>query len=346
MRRGLLRAAAVVHLILAPALAAVAPGQGRAATLESVTERGMLRCGVVEVAPGFAARDDAGRWQGFDADLCRAFAAAALGDGDALEILPLPAAEARAALAAGEIDVLARGDARSGGGTADALSFAVLTLVDAQSFLVAAEDGPQNGRELDGARICVLDGGADEAGLANYARSAQLTLEAVPLPNLEALAAGLSEGRCQAISAGRLALARLRAGGTAGPAALAVLPEVLSRDQMGAFVRADDRIWLELVRWTVFALIQAEESEITQANVAQLRASSEDPRIRRFLGATGGLGASLGVADDWVARIIAAVGNYGELYERHLGPGSPLGLERGPNALWSDGGLLHAMPFQ
>ncbi len=346
MRRGLLRAAAVVHLILAPALAALTPGQGRAAILETAKERGTLRCGVVEISPGFALRDEAGRWQGFDADLCRTFAAAALGDGDAVEILPLSPVEARAALTAGEIDVLARGEPRAGGAAEDAVSFAVLALVDAQSFLVAAEGGPSNGLELDGTRICVLDGGAGEAGLANYARRAQVTLEPLALPSLTDMARSFAEGRCQAVSAGRLALARLRAGSPADPAALAILPEVLSRDQTGPYVRDGDRTWLELVRWAVFALIQAEESGITRANVAEMAATSEDPRIQRFLGITDGLGASLGVAGDWVVRIIAAVGNYGEIYERHLGPDTPLGLERGPNALWNDGGLLHAMPFQ
>ena len=184
MTRGFRRQAVAAQVTLIIALAALMPGQGRAATLETVKERGTLRCGVVEISSGFALRDEAGRWQGFDADLCRTFATAALGDGDAVEILPLSPVEARAALTAGEIDVLARDEPRAGGAADDALSFAVLALVDAQSFLVAAEGGPSNGIELDGARVCVLDGGAGEAGLANYARSAQVALEPLALSSL------------------------------------------------------------------------------------------------------------------------------------------------------------------
>ncbi|MDH3476134.1 MAG: amino acid ABC transporter substrate-binding protein, partial [Rhodospirillales bacterium] len=330
--------------------AVLRPVPGHSATLDSVKARGVLGCGVVVGQPGFARQDAAGRWQGFDVDLCRAFAAAALGDGSAVEIAALPAAAARAALAAGEVDLLARDEAGGGegggGGSDENLRLATFALIDAQSFLVSARDGPSNGLELDGAPVCVPEQGAAAANLERYAQAAGITLTPLVLASSEELGRALAEGRCRAISAGRLALAALRAEAEGDAQELAILPEVLSRAQQGPFVRGDDRGWLQLVRWTVFALIQAEESGVTRDNVLQLAATSEDPRLRRFLGASGGLGGSLGVADDWVVRIIEAVGNYGEIYGRHLGPGTPLGLERGPNALWNDGGLLHAMPFQ
>jgi general L-amino acid transport system substrate-binding protein len=327
-------------------LAVLRPVPGHTATLDSVKARGVLACGVVAGQPGFARQDAAGRWQGFDVDLCRAFAAAALGDGAAVEITALPAGEARAALVAGEVDLLARDEAGGSGASDGNLRLATFALIDAQSFLVSARDGLSNGLELDGGRVCVLEQGAAAANLERYAMAAGITLTPLVLASSEELGRALAEGRCRAISGGRLALAALRAKAEGGAKELAILPEVLSRAQQGPFVRGDDRGWLQLVRWTVFALIQAEESGVTRDNVLQLSATSEDPRLQRFLGASGDLGRSLGVADDWVVRIIQVVGNYGDLYDRHLGPGTPLGLERGPNALWNDGGLLHAMPFQ
>ena len=330
---------------LAFLLAQAAPASAKE-TLEAVAAQQTLRCGITEGSPGLADQGDDGAWRGFDADVCRAVAAAALGEAAQVEFVPLAADTANDALAAGKVDVLARGRFLRQAAGRVAVRFVTFTFVDAQSFLVPAENRVKNALQLDGARICLRDGTGAEANLAAFGRSAKIRFETVVLSASEPLSAALREGRCDAVSAGRLELAMARRDMADRAHEFEILPEVLSRDQTGPFVRDGDQPWFNLVKWTVFALIQAEELGIARDNVEALRATSEDPRVRRFLGLEGGLGAALGVGDDWVYRIIRAVGNYGEIYDRHLGPETPLGLERGPNALWSDGGLLHAMPFQ
>lgn len=333
--------AGLVALMLAQAI----PGWAQA-TLEAVAERQALRCGVTEGNPGLAVRAGDGTWQGFDADICRAVAAAALGEDARVEFVPLDDATAHDALAAGRVDLLARGRFLRQTAGQIPVRFVTFTFVDAQSFLVPSESRVRNALQLDGARICLREGTTAEDNLASFGRSAKLRFEAVVLAPSEPLSAALKEGRCAAVSAGRLELAAVRLAMAGRAAEFEILPEVLSRDQTGPFVRDGDQAWFNLVKWTVFALIQAEELSPARNSVESLRATSKDPRIRRFLGLEGGLGAALGVGDDWVFQVIKAVGNYGEIYDRHLGPDTPLGLERGPNALWNEGGLLHAMPFQ
>lgn len=292
---------------------------------------------------GLAAAAEDGSWRGFDIDLCRALAAATLGSDQALQVVPLSREAARAALSAGRIDLLA-GDQAARVKAADGnLRFTTFTLIDGQGFLVPRDGGPGNALELAGRRVCVQSGEAGENSLINYVRSSGVALNPVVFADLGQLGDALTAGRCEAVSAGRLVLAALRAR-SAG--AYEILPEVISRDQIGPLVRDGDRDWLTLVKWTVLALIQAEESGITRDNAETIRTTSTDPRIRRLLGNSGGLGDPLGLEADWVYRVVRAVGNYGEIYDRHLGPGTPLGLERGPNALWTDGGMLYALPFQ
>ncbi len=315
-------------------------------TLDSVKSEGRLRCGLVEELASLARRDERGRWQGFDADICRALAAALLGNGEAVDVVPLDPDRALAALGAREVDVLARAPDRGLVGRPAGVRFTTYTLVDGQGFLVPAKRGPVNVLALHGAKVCVEADGPGIDRLSHYTRTIGIDTVPVPLDTLDLMSKAFFAGRCDAVSAGRLALAVVRARDAPNPAAYAILPEVISREQMGPYVRDQDRDWLNLVRWTVLALIQAEESGITRDTVEIVKATSEDPRVQRLLGVSGGLGAMLGLDDDWAYRAIREVGNYAELYDRHLGPGTPLDLERGPNALWRDGGLLYALPFQ
>lgn len=335
------------HWLCALVLLVVLAGPAAAGeTLDAVRARGALNCGVIAGVPGLAVLDRAGRWTGFDVDICRALAAAIFGAASGPAIRPLAAQRARAALVADEIDVLIRDRIdRSPGGSA-AVRGTTFTLIDGQGFLVRTRDRIGNARALAGRRVCVPKPGEAEAGLANFQRAAGLSLTTISTDDPETLKRSFVEGLCDAISTGRLALAGLRTALPSPAADYEILPDVVSRDQSGPLVRDGDRDWLSLVRWLVFALIQAEEFDITMANVETLRSESRDPRHRRLLGVSGALGAKLELADDWVYRALRAVGNYGEIYDRHLGPGTPLGLERGPNALLRDGGVLYALPFQ
>jgi len=338
MKPGGLRALAAASVVWLGAATLAEAGE----TLEAVRARGALNCGVAAGRAGLAEADESGRWQGFDVDFCRALAAAVLGSDQALEVIPLDGAAARAALSAGRIDLLAGGKAAQVKAADSKLRFTTFTLIDGQGFLVP-RNGPDNALGLARQRVCVRSGEAGETSLINYMRSSGVALNLVVVADSAQLNDPLTSGRCDAVSAGRLVLAALRARGAGD---YRILPEAISRDQVGPLVREGDRDWLTLVRWTVLALIQAEESGITRDNAARMRATSQDPKIRRLLGASGGLGGSLGLDADWVYRVVLAVGNYGEIYGRHLGPGTPLALERGPNALWTDGGMLYALPFQ
>ncbi len=315
-------------------------------TLNSVRTRGALNCGVISGVPGLAAADSAGRWSGFDVDICRALAAAIFGRAGALAVQPLAEEQAPDALLGGKIDVLVRGRAGLGQSAAAGVRFTTFTLIDGQGFLVKRADRIDNARALADRRVCIPMPGEAEAQLANFQRSAGVTLTTIAADDWEALKDFFVAGLCDAISAGRLVLAGLRKGLPAGTAGYEILPDVVSRDQTGPLVRDGDRDWLTLVKWTVLALIEAEESGITRDNAERIRATSKDPRIRRLLGASGGLGGVLDLEADWVYRVVRAVGNYGEIYGRHLGPDTPLALERGPNALHTDGGMLYALPFQ
>lgn len=312
-------------------------------TLDAVRARGTLHCGVVAGRAGLAEGGEDGRWRGFDVDVCRAVAAAALGSDQGLEVVPLTGDAAREALSAGRIDLLSGDKAARTKSGDSGLRFTTFTLVDGQGFLVPRDGGPDNALGLAGRRVCVRPGEAGETSLINYVGTSGVALVPLVVADRGELNDALAAGRCEAVSAGRLLLAALRAR-VAGD--YEILPEVISRDQIGPWVRDGDRDWLTLVKWTVLALIQAEESGITRSNAERVRATSKDPAVRRLLGASGGLGGSLDLEADWVYRVIRAVGNYGEIYNRHLGPGTPLALERGPNALWTEGGMLYALPFQ
>jgi general L-amino acid transport system substrate-binding protein len=324
-------------------LFAGAPATGQE-TFAAVRDREVLRCAVNGWATGFAVMHKSGAWTGFDVDVCRAVAVAALGDGDKVKFIPLGVDAGLAALAEGDVDLVARAPFSAPGGPdyQAGVRFTTFTFLDGQGFMTPTLVGPSNLLELGGRTVCV---GPGEAGdqLRSYAATGKLNVEVRQFETLDSLATAFLAGDCDLASAGRLDLAELRRRHGADVTAYEILPDTITRDMTGPYVRSGDRPWQELVKWTVFALIQAEEQDITSETVERVKDTTTDPRVRRFLGLSGGLGGMLGVDDLWVFRIIKQVGNYGEIYDRNLGA---LSLERGANALWRDGGQLHAMPFQ
>ena len=323
-------------------------GGAAAQTLEAVRDRGLVNCGIVE---GDAAQGNGPGQPGLDIEVCRAVAAAIFDDPGRIALFSASAAAAVEHLAEGELDLIAR--LAAGDPVARAsrtVRFTVPLLIDGQGFMVPRPRGAANPTQLSGRRVCVAEAGeasAEEVGarLAAFATRRALAIDIAPFESLQDAAAAFFAGRCAALSAGRVALAGLRA--AAGkPDGYEILPDLIAPDPTGPFVAAEDANWLDLVRWTLFALIEAEERGITAETAARRRDTSDDPALARFLGRSGSLGQQLGLSDDWVVRIVGRVGNYGEVYARHLGEQSPLKLERGPNALLSRGGLLQSMAFQ
>lgn len=316
-------------------------------TLDAIKARGVLRCGVSEGIAGFSAKDSSGRWSGLDADFCRAVAAAVLGDGDKVAFVPLKASTRFPALSAKSIDLLLRN-------TTWTLSREVLLRVsfpgvlfyDGQGFMVPAAAAAKSLAGLDGAKICVEKGTTHEAYLGDYFAAKGWRAEPVVVDSAAGVASAFFAGKCAAYSSDASQLAAARAAAPGGPQAFVILPERISKEPLGPVVRRGDEEWFTLVRWVLFALIAAEERGITRANVSVAVKQSRDPAVRRFSGIEGGVGRALGVREGWAARAIGAVGNYGELFERNLGRGTLLALERGPNRLWTEGGLMYAPPLR
>jgi len=316
-------------------------------TLAGVTARKLVRCGVSEDIPGFSTRDRAGRWVGLEADFCRAVAAAVLKDGEKVKFVPLKASERFPALKSGTVDLLARNTTCTLGREAGLKTmFPGTIFYDGQAFMVPASSRIREIRQLNNATICVEKGTTHQQGLADYFTSLGLSVKPLVIDSSTRVAEAFFSGRCQAYTsdASQLAAARLRAPG--GSAKYVILPFRISREPIGPVVRRGDDDWYTLVRWVLFALIAAEESGVTAANAATLRTTSASPFLRRALGLGGGFGREMGVDDDWALRAVTSVGNYGEIYDRNLGPRSGLGLERGLNRLWNKGGLLYAPPLR
>jgi len=325
----------------APALAQ-APG----GTLGQVRARGELICGTNPGLPGFAQRDAGGVMRGLDADTCRAVAAAVLGDASKVRFVPVATPEAPAALREGRVDLVARNMTQTMSRDVDlGLSPAGINFYDGQSFLVPVASRVEEGKALDGKRVCVHPGTSNEVALSDSARRLGITVTQVPLTGLAATGEAYAAGRCDAVTGDVSFLLVLRQTRTADPAAHQVLPDIISREPLGPLVRDGDAQWRSVVTWVVNAMLEAEALDVTSANAAARRG---DPsiRIRRFLGAEPGMGAPLGLADDWVFRIVSEVGNYAEVYERSLGAGSPFKLPRGLNALWNRGGLMYPIPMR
>ena len=328
------------------AASALLAGVAQAQTLQSVLDRGELNCGVSTGLAGFSAPDANGVWQGFDVDKCRAVAAAILDDPMAVNFVPTTGQTRFSALASGEVDMLARNTTWTFTRDIDLnLTFVGTNYYDGQGFMVTREIGVSSATELDGATVCIQTGTTTELNLADFFRANGMSYEPVPIEtNAEAQQQYLA-GACDVYTTDVSGLAATRAS-FADPGEHVILPEVISKEPLGPVVRDGDKNWEGIVRWTLFALIAAEELGITSANVAEMAEGSDSPEINRILGSEGEFGAMLGLDSDWAVRAIAAAGNYGEIFAANIGEQTPIGLARGLNAQWTQGGLMYAPPFR
>ena len=320
-------------------------GQAQAATLEDVRDAGQLRCGVSTGLPGFSQPDSEGNWTGLDVDTCRAVAAAVLGDAQAVEFVPLTAAERFTALQSGEIDLLVRNTTWTT--TRDAslgLNFTGTNYYDGQGFLIRDDLGVDSALQLDGAAICVQAGTTTELNLADYFRANDMDYEAIVFDSSSATAQGFNDNRCDVLTSDTSQLAALRTE-LDDPDSAVILPEVISKEPLGPVVRQGDDEWFNVVKWVLFGQINAEEYGVNSDNADDM-ADSNNPSVQRILGVDGNMGEILGLDDDFMVEVLTQVGNYGEMFDRNVGPDTPIGLNRGVNALWTDGGILYAPPFR
>ncbi len=327
-------------------IAGLVAAAGSAQTLDEVQARGSLNCGVTTGLVGFAAPNASGEWEGFDVGVCRAVAAAVFGDPSAVNFVPTTGQTRFTALASGEIDMLARNTTWTFSRDVDLrFEFTGINYYDGQGFMVPRELGVSSAMELDGATVCIQTGTTTELNLADFFASNNMSYEPVPIEtNAEAQQQYLA-GACDVYTTDASGLAATRAT-FEDPSAHVVLPEIISKEPLGPLVRHGDHEWGDIVRWTLNALIAAEELGITSANVSELAAGTENPEINRLLGSEGELGGMLGLSSDWAVNVISVGGNYGELFEANIGEATPIGLARGLNAQWTDGGLLYSPPFR
>ncbi|MFP4327831.1 MAG: amino acid ABC transporter substrate-binding protein [Paracoccaceae bacterium] len=327
-------------------MAGLSAGASAAATLDDVKARGTLNCGVATGLVGFAAPDANGNWEGFDVAVCRAVAAAVLEDPDAVEYVPTTGKTRFTALASGEVDMLARNTTWTFTRDVDLkFEFAGINYYDGQGFMIPKEVGVSSAKELEGATVCIQTGTTTELNLADFFRKNNMEYEPVPIEtNAEAQQQYLA-GACDVYTTDASGLAATRAS-FENPGDHVILPEIISKEPLGPLVRHGDNQWGEVVRWTLNALIAAEELGITSANIEELSEGTNSPEINRILGTEGNLGEMMGLDSEWAKRAIMAGGNYGEIFARHIGESTPIGLARGLNAQWTEGGLLYAPPFR
>lgn len=334
-----------IATLVGATVAIMATAGAHANTLETVKNRGAVQCGVSDGLPGFSATDSSGRWQGIDADVCRAVAAAVFGDAEKVNFVSLTATERFTALQSGEIDILSRNTTWTlTRDTSLGLNFTGVNYYDGQGFLVSKDLGVDSAKELDGASVCIQSGTTTELNLADYFRLNGMSYEPVLYDTSDQTVGGFEAGRCDVLTSDQSQLYALRIQ-LSDPDSAVVLPEVISKEPLGPVVRQGDDAWFNVVKWSLYAMINAEEMGITTANAEEMK-SSNDPGIQRFLGVSGNMGELLGVSNDWAFNISKQVGNYGEVFERTVGSGSPLNISRGLNALWSDGGLQYAPPVR
>ena len=320
-------------------------GSVSAGTLDDVKAKGFIQAGVNGDLFGFGKPDEKGVWKGLDVDTARAIAAAVFGDADKVKYTPLTAKTRFTALQSGEIDVLTRNCTQTlSRDTALGLDFAQVNYYDGQGFLVSKKLGVKSAKELDGASVCVLPGTTTELNVADYFRSNGMKMKPVVIENTAELAKAFFAGRCDCLTSDASQLAGTRAVAP-NPKDYIILPEIISKEPLAPAVRHGDNQWKDIVNWSVLAMIEAEELGITSKNVDEML-NSTDPKIMRFLGVTEGNGKSLGLDEKFAYTIVKQVGNYGEVFERNVGVKTPLGIERGLNALWTDGGLMYSPPFK
>ena len=330
-------AAAAFSVFAAPASAQ--------ATLEAVRKRGKVLCGVSPTAPGFSYADDKGVRQGFDADVCRAVSSAVFGAPDKVDFVPLNTNVRFQGLQSGEVDLLSRQTtATFSRDTSLGLDFAPVVFYDGQGLMVSTKLGVKSASELSQSAVCILPGTTTLQNLEDYFKPRNIKYEAVVFENPDEWRNAFFSGRCDVITTDRSDLASVRAIAN-DPKQYVILPETISKEPLAPVVRQNDSNWRDIVSWTVNALIAAEEYGITKGNIDE-QLKSKDPEIQRLLGVNGDLGKMLNLDNKWAYNAIKQLGNYGELFERHLGEKTPLGLTRGPNQLWNKGGLIYSPPFR
>lgn len=334
-------------LAVAGALAWVGQAQAQQTpvdTVGAIRARGQLICGVSVNAPGFALPDSRGEFRGLDVDTCRAVAAAILGDATRVRFVPNTAVQRFPMLQSGEVDMLARNTTWTLARESQlGLAFAGINFYDGQGFMVRRSANVTSARQLDGATVCVQPGTTTELNLSDYFRSNRMRFTPVVIESVEEIRAAFVAGRCDAYTNDISSLASFRATRTTDAADFVLLPEVISKEPLGPVVRKGDWRFFDIVRWSLFAQIAAEELGVTSANVEEMARTSTNPDIQRLLGRTAELGRSMGVDNDWALRIVRQVGNYGEMYERNI---TPIGIPRGVNNLWTNGGLHYAPPIR
>ena len=317
----------------------------QASTLGDVQAKGYVSCGVSKGLAGFSSADSSGTWTGVDVDVCRAVAAATLGDAQKVKFVPLTAKERFTALQSGEIDMLSRNttwtitrDASLG------LNFAGVNYYDGQGFMVKSSLGVSSAMELSGAAVCIQAGTTTELNLADWGKANGIEYNSVVSDTNAQTLTNYDAGRCDVLTTDASGLYSMRAAAS-DPSEHVVLPEIISKEPLGPAVRHGDSEWADIVRWSLSAMIIGEELGITSGNVDEMM-TSNNPEVLRLLGAEPGYGAMLGLSDDWAANILTQVGNYSESFEKHIGPNTPINIQRGLNALYKDGGILYAPPFR
>ncbi len=331
------------QLLLSAALIALSPSLF-AGTLDTIKSRGELKCGVTNGLTGFSNPDKQGNWEGMDVDVCRAVAAAVLGDANKVTYVPTSGKTRFTALQTGEIDILSRvttwtlsRDTKLG------LNFAGVNMYDGQGFMVRKDLGIKEAKELNGASICMNTGTSTETNVADFFASNNMKYKAVLFEKSSEVASAYDLGRCDVYTSDKSGLAAQRLK-MQKPNDHVILAETISKEPLGPAVRHDDDQWFDIVKWTLMALIEAEELNITQANIGS-QTSNKNPRVARFLGTSGENGKNLGLDKDWAVKAITAVGNYGEIYDRNVGANSQLKIPRELNHLWKNGGLMYAIPL-
>jgi len=336
----------IIGFAIATAFLAGAPAfAGK--TLDSIKQKGQVSCGVHTGLAGFSQADSQGNWSGIDVDYCKALAAAVLGDASKVKYVPLTAAQRFTALQSGEIDVLSRNttwtltrDASLG------INFVGVTYYDGQGFLVPVKSKVKSAKSMKGATVCVQSGTTTEKNMTDYSRANKLDLKPVVFEKIEAATGAYFSGRCAAFTTDASGLASVRNKEAKNPADHVILPELISKEPLGPAVRRGDDEWFAIAKWTLFGLIESEEYGITQANVEKMAAESTDPVIMRITGKSEDTGKLLGLDKDWMVKAVKAVGNYGEMFERNVGPKTALNLPRGLNNQWNKGGLQYAPPIR
>jgi len=336
----------IIGLAIATAFLGAAPAfAGK--TLDSIKQKGQVSCGVHTGLAGFSQADSQGNWSGIDVDYCKALAAAVLGDASKVKYVPLTAAQRFTALQSGEIDVLSRNttwtltrDASLG------INFVGVTYYDGQGFLVPAKAKIKSAKQMKGATVCVQSGTTTEKNMTDYSRANKLDLKPVVFEKIEAATGAYFSGRCAAFTTDASGLASVRNKEAKNPADHVILPELISKEPLGPAVRRGDDEWFAIAKWVLFGLIESEEYDITQANVEKMAAESTDPVVMRITGKSEDTGKLLGLEKDWMVKAVKAVGNYGEMFERNVGPKTALNLPRGLNNQWNKGGLQYAPPIR